>query len=96
LLLQVAEQLSDGWWAESMIPHLLTAKVAGNVASTCKQLCGLCQRAATALRVHGAQLQHVQAQSRQRFPSCKQLIVQLQSRGQAVFDLPAALDVLTG
>jgi hypothetical protein len=96
LLLQLAEQLSDDWWAHSMMPHLLEAKVAKKLASTCKQLCGLCQRAATALQVHGFQLQHVQVHTCQRFPSCKQLTVHLEHREQAVFDMPTALGVLTG
>lgn len=56
----------------------------------------MCQRAAAALRVPGADLRLVQACTRERFPSCKQLTVQLHSREQAVFDLPLALDALAG
>jgi hypothetical protein len=96
LLLQTAEQLSDDWWAHSMMPHLLKANVAKNLASTCKQLCSLCQRAATALQVHGCQLQQVQAGICQRFPSCRQLTVHLETKEQAVFDMSAALDALAG
>jgi hypothetical protein len=97
-LLHAVAQLSDSWWAECMLPGLISAKAAGNVALTGKALRDVCQRSSTCLTLPGAQLQQLRALAciPARFPSCKQLRIEVDALNGAHFHLPAALDVLTG
>lgn len=98
-LLQLAECLADSWWAECLLPKLVEAEAAGNLAMACKQLRGIVQRSVTQLTLPERDLQSATQQDLERlpacFPSCKLLEFYLATKEGVAFHMPDALAVLT-
>jgi hypothetical protein len=97
-LLRAAEQLGDAWWAQNMLPLLVTQNSAASVTLSCKQLRKLCQSGRQGLLLDGSTLQDAAAVARMpaHFPSCKVLRVVPRSSDDLAFYLPDALGALTG
>lgn len=97
-LLCAAEQLGDAWWAEHILPLLLSQKSAEAVTLSCKQLRRLCQGGRQLLWLDGGAFQECAAVARlpARFPACKALRLTACSSDDLAFHIPDALDALTG